>query len=113
MAGDCFAASVAIFETADEAAAYYMVIGAVLRGFGGREMHERGTYDLFEAFYVSCGRIRRYQRMVFNVKSRDCAAGDGISTCLVFRSCQERDVTTDYPEMVHMLLLLMRMKLRT
>lgn len=113
MAGDCFAAFVAIFEMADDAAGYYMVIGAVLGGFRGRDMHERGTYHLFEAFYASCWRIIRYQRMFFNVKSRDCAAGDGISTCLVFRSCRERDVTTGYPEKDHMLLLLMRMKLRT
>lgn len=79
----------------------------------GERCMRRGTYDLFEAFYASCWRIIRYQRMFFNVKSRDCAAGDGISTCLVFRSCQERDVTTGYPEEVHILLLLMRMKLRT
>ena len=82
-------------------------------GFCVREMHERETYDLFEAFYASCWRIRRYQRMFSTVKSRDCAVGDGISMCLVSRSCQERDITTDYPENVNVLLLLVRMKLRT
>lgn len=41
MAGDCFAAFVAIFEMADDAAGYYMVIGAVL-GVSVGDMHERG-----------------------------------------------------------------------
>ena len=70
-------------------------------------MHEKVAYDLFEAFYASCW------RMFSTVKSRDCAVGDGVSMCLLSRSCQERDITTDYPENINMLLLLMGIILRT